>query len=279
VTDLVSTPFGDDSVVEIPLDKGPLVQVIAQVQFPLEPAIAIATTPAFLGFHSAVKNRYNIKDTYPQIQPRQEVGTLTVRDGYAPIPDNVLWEFERPRTSWKVSLSPEFVAVYGPAYNNSQEYLTELEAILNEVSEYFAPSACRRIGLRHVNRIGMNQPFEVSGKYVRPELHGFLDVQLPPSASLRYSLTETEFQLARNTRILAKWGLVPGGSIVDPNIEVADTQHFLLDIDVFSIESHEFDVEWILERMHDYTQSSYRFFRWSLTEEGLETYRGNQYGN
>jgi uncharacterized protein (TIGR04255 family) len=129
-----------------------------------------------------------------------------------------------------------------------------------------------------VNRIGVGEPFETSATFVRPELHGFLDVELKP-AELRYSLTEAEFELSGDTWFHTKWGPVPQGTLVDPGIEAATGQHFLLDLDVFSVGDHRFNVEWIMERMRNYSQSSYRFFRWSLTDEGFALFGGKEYAH
>jgi uncharacterized protein (TIGR04255 family) len=262
----VPAPFGRETVREVPLVDPPLVQVIGQVQFPLEPAIAVPSTPAFLGFRQAIKSLYSV------LEPRRGAGVLVTPEGYSPTPSNVVWEFERPETTWRVSLAPNFIAVYGPAYRYSKEYLTQLELVLEAVREHFSPAICKRIGLRHVNRLGAKLSFQKAAAYARPELRGFLTVPLPRSVALRYSLTETEFQLEGGAKIQARWGPVPPDTIVDPNIDPGAEPHFLLDIDVFSDQRDEFEVESILKKMREYTQLSYHFFRWSLTREALESF-------
>jgi uncharacterized protein (TIGR04255 family) len=84
-----------------------------------------------------------------------------------------------------------------------------------------------------------------------------------------FTLSESKEQL------LARWGLVPAGSTVDPNaIEPISERSWLLDIDMFSNEQRAFVPDDILEDARRYAERLYTVFRWAVTDDFLRRYGG-----
>ena len=96
------------------------------------------------------------------------------------------------------------------------------------------------------------------------------------AAAAQQALSESLF-VVPNTRaqLLARWGQVPPQSTVDPNaIEPVDSPSWILDLDMFSVESQPFDPEALVAEVRMYAERIYTVFRWAVTEEFLRQYGG-----
>ena len=84
----------------------------------------------------------------------------------------------------------------------------------------------------------------------------------PTAAAAQQALSESLF-VVPNTRaqLLARWGQVPPQSTVDPNaIEPVDSPSWILDLDMFSVESQPFDPEALVAEVRTYADGSIRCF-------------------
>ncbi len=75
----------------------------------------------------------------------------------------------------------------------------------------------------------------------------------------------------------ARWVLIPSNATFDPNVfKPIDQPSWFLDLDMSISENQEFDVEKILEDAKRFSERIYTFFRWSVTEEFLRRFGGEQ---
>jgi uncharacterized protein (TIGR04255 family) len=98
----------------------------------------------------------------------------------------------------------------------------------------------------------------------------------PMAANAQQSLSESLF-VVPDTRahLLARWGQIPPNRTVDPAaIEPVETQSWILDLDMFSVESRRFNIEELMTEARTYAERIYTLFRWAVTDEFLRQYGG-----
>jgi uncharacterized protein (TIGR04255 family) len=150
-----------------------------------------------------------------------------------------------------------------------------MREVLTAVNEHIQPNLVERIGIRYVDRIEGIDVENISN-LVRSEL-----INITASTFQEHilqSYNESLFQLPDTKEtLLARWGLIPGNATFDPNVfKPIDQPSWFLDLDMSISENQEFDVEKILEDAKRFSERIYTFFRWSVTEEFLRRFGGEQ---
>lgn len=261
----IQNPLTANVPAEVPLPDAPLVRVIAQVRFP--PILSLEKRELIAPFQEAIRG------TYPVLRPEQAQGIRLGPQGVAPGPKQVAWRFSDVDGGWRVSVTPEFVAIETTSYTSRDDFLKRLRFVLDALAEHVAPALAQRVGVRYIDRV-TGETLENIGNLVRQEVLGI--VATPLSEHARHSLTETVFAVPdSNEQLLARWGLVPAGGTVDPNaIEPIDEPSWVLDIDMFSNQERSFIPEEIVATAQRYTERLYSVFRWAVTDEFLRRYGG-----
>jgi uncharacterized protein (TIGR04255 family) len=250
---------------EIPLRNAPLVRVIAQVRFPV---IASIDNRGFIAsFQEA------LRDAYPVLRPEMTQGFVVGLQGVTPAPSQMIWRFRDVQGHWRVSLAPDFVALETTAYVSRSDFLTRLHGALRALHEHIGPKIIDRVGLRYIDRILIDGVGDIA-TLVRQEVIGILAT--PMATAAQQALSESLFVVPNtHAQLLARWGQVPPQSTVDPGaIEPVDTLSWILDLDMFSVESQPFDPEALAAEVRTYAERIYTVFRWAVTEEFLRRYGG-----
>ncbi len=261
----IQNPLTAPVPAEVPLTDAPLVRVIAQVRFP--PILSLEKREFIAPFQEAIRG------TYPVLRPEQAQGIMLGPHGVAPGPKQVAWRFGDVAGGWRVSVTPEFVAIETTSYTSRDDFLARLRFVLDAFAEHAEPALAQRMGIRYIDRITGDALAEIS-ELVRPEVLGI--VATPLSEQPRHSLTETVFALPDSKeQLLARWGLVPAGGTVDPNaIEPIDEPSWVLDVDMFSSQERPFVPEEIVATVRRYSERLYTVFRWAVTDDFLRRYGG-----
>jgi len=251
---------------EVPLPGAPLVRVIGQVRFP--PVLSLGEREFIAPFQEA------IRAAYPVLRPEQTQGIVLGPQGVAPGPMQIAWRFSDVDGGWRVSVTPEFVAIETTSYTSRGDFLKRLRFVLDAFAEHVEPALVQRLGVRYIDRVSGDALADI-GKLVRQEVLGI--VATPFSEHALHSLTETVFALpGTKEQLLARWGKVPAGATVDPNaIEpMIDEPSWVLDVDMFSNEEHPFVPEEIVNTARRFTERLYSVFRWAVTDDFLRRYGG-----
>jgi uncharacterized protein (TIGR04255 family) len=95
---------------EVPLKDAPLVRVIAQVRFP--EILAIEQREFVAPFQEALRK------TYPVLRQEQNQGLVLIGGSISPAKSQIAWRFADVDGQWRVSLTPEFVALETTSYTN-----------------------------------------------------------------------------------------------------------------------------------------------------------------
>jgi uncharacterized protein (TIGR04255 family) len=256
-------PLTSPVPVEVPLDAAPLVRVVAQVRFPLVVAI---DQQDFIGpFQEAVRAEY------PVLRHERTHGLLVTLDGVPPAKPQTAWRFSDLEGHWRVSLTPEFLALETTAYKSRTDFLERLRTVLLALDKHVDPKLVDRLGVRYVDRVSGSDVGDIT-KLVREEVRGITGTSV--SAHVQHALTETLFAIG-DRRVLTRWGRLPPGGTTDPGaIEPIDEPSWILDLDMFSTEAFPFDVERLIREADEFAQRLYALFRWAVTNDFLIRYGG-----
>ena len=254
-------PFSSDSPDEVPLERAPLVRVIAQLRFP---AIVSLGRGDFIGsFQEA------IRPLYPILRPEQTAGFL-LGPGVAQRTDAVIWRFHDKADAWRVSLSTDFVALESTAYKDRKDFFQRFEAILAALEPLAKLPVYDRLGVRYVNRV-RGAELEKLSSLVRPEVLGITSTRIE---GLTHSLCESLFQ-KEDVSLNTRWGRLPPNTTTDPaSIDPIPEPCWVLDLDVFRGATRDFDIATIVEDGRTFARAIHSFFRWCVTKEFLKAYGG-----
>lgn len=255
---LVAPPPAD-----LPLPNAPLVRVIAQVRFPM--VVAIEQREFIAPFQEAVRAKYAV------LRQEQTQSILFGPAGVAPVPALTAWRFSDVEGHWRVSLTPDFLALETTAYTSRSDFLSRLREAVAALDAHVEPKLVDRLGVRYVDRIVGEAVNEIA-KLVRPEVRGIAGTAAGSHAL--HTLSESVFALD-DARVLARWGCLPPGSTVDPTaIEATNESSWILDLDMFSASPVPFSVDRVIQDATRFAERLYTFFRWAVTNDFLRRYGG-----
>lgn len=252
---------------EIWLPRAPLVRVIARINFPT--VVSIGKSDFIAPFQEALRK------VYPVLRPEQAMGfVISSAPNTPPISQTqTTWRFSDPKSPWRISLAPNFLAIETTAYKSRVDFVDRAKLVVNALSEHINPQVVDRIGLRFIDRV-VGAPLKNMAKYVRPEVVGILMSSLAPN--VQHALSECLFDVPKEkAQMTVRWGQMPPNATVDPAaIDPMAEASWILDIDMFSTGSSAFTAEHVLDEISDYAERVYTFFRWAVTEEFLKLYGG-----
>ena len=250
---------------EVPLRGAPLVRVIAQVRFPL--ILSVERADFVAPFQEA------IRAAYPVLRQEVAQGILIGAQGVAADRKFAAWRFADGDGAWRVSLAPGFLALETTAYTSRTEFLERFDAAVSALHEHVKPGRIQRLGLRYIDRVTGDALKDIR-QLVRPEMLGVIGA--PPGANARQALSEAIFDVPGDSeQLLARWGLLPPRSTVDPaGIEAIDEPSWILDIDMFSTKQRDFEPAAISADARRFAERLYTVFRWAVTPDFLKRYGG-----
>lgn len=250
---------------EVPLPSAPLVRVIAQIRFPQ--VLSIEKRDFVAPFQEAIHAQY------PVLRAEQKQGLMVSPQGASPMLPQVIWRFADIEGNWRVSLSPDFIAIETTAYESRKDFFERFTVVVQALAEHVSPKVVDRIGVRYIDRITGDAVKDIA-KLVRPEILGIVGRMIAQHA--RHTLSESLFVVPEPAaQLLARWGLLPRGGTVDPAaIEPLDEPSWILDLDMFRSEPRTFDPSEVVADARSYAERIYTFFRWAVTNDFLHLYRG-----
>jgi uncharacterized protein (TIGR04255 family) len=253
---------------EVPLDRAPLIRVLAQVRFP--PILSIADSSYVAAFQEA------IREEYPTLRPEQILEAAPGRDGVPVFTTSVVWRFTDRKEQWRVSLTNVAITLETTNYLSRTDFLQRFSTLIHSVNIHVKPKILERLGVRYIARIAggdMNNLVE----FVRPEVSGILSSEIANNSqqSISDSVFTTEQGLAQ---IHAVWGRLPASATTDhATIELIDEPSWILDLDMSTtpvVGLQDFEEQAIAERSRHFSERLYTFFRWAVTERFLLHYGG-----
>lgn len=248
---------------ELPLKGAPLVRVIAQVRFPLDLSVEDAERVA--PFQQA------LRDTYPVLRREQTQSVQLGPSGAVAAKGQTAWRFNDTRAEWRVSLTPDFLALETSKYTSRDDFCDRLRVALEALEQTFNPKQIDRLGLRYIDRITGDAVGDIA-KLVIPEVRGILGT--PAATYAVHALSDCRFDLP-NARVVARWGHIPKGATTDSlALEPVDEPSWILDLDIGTIAAAPFSVQALTDETRSFAERIYTLFRWAVTDEFLRRYGG-----
>lgn len=256
-------PFVAPLPAEVPLKDAPLVRVIAQIRFP--EVLSVEQRDFVAPFQEAIRG------TYAVLRQEHTQGILLGPGGVAPAKPQVAWRFTDIEGGWRVSLTPEFLALETTKYVSRADFFGRLKSLAEALDEHINPSQLDRLGVRYIDRITGDAVDDIA-RLVRPEVRGITGTIAATHAV--HALSESMFEL-QDARVLARWGCLPPDATVDPAaVEPVKEKSWILDLDMFSAAPMPFVVDRVVSEAQRYAERIYTVFRWAVTDEFLVRYGG-----
>lgn len=248
---------------EVPLKDAPLVRVIAQLRFP--EILSVEQRDFVAPFQQAIRS------TYPVLRQEQTQGILLGLGGGAPAKPQIAWRFSDAAGHWRVSLTPDFLALETTKYLSRGDFFGRLKLLAGALDEHIEPGQLDRLGVRYIDRITGDAVDDIA-RLVRPEVRGITGTIAAAHAA--HALSESMFELP-DARVLARWGCLPPDATIDPAaIEPAKEKSWILDLDMFSAAPMPFAVDRVVAEAQRYAERIYTIFRWAVTNDFLLRYGG-----
>lgn len=248
---------------EVPLKDAPLVRVIAQLRFP--EILSVERRDFVAPFQEAIRS------AYPVLRQEQAQGIVMGPDGLAPAKPQIAWRFSDIGGAWRVSLTPEFLALETTKYVSRADFISRLKLLAEALDEHIEPAQLDRLGVRYIDRITGDAVDDIA-RLVHPEVRGITGTIAATHAV--HALSESMFAL-QDARLVARWGFLPPGATVDPSaIEPAQEKSWILDLDMFSTTPVPFVVDRVVAEAQRYAERVYTVFRWAVTDDFLLRYGG-----
>lgn len=258
MTDAPDIPAVDYEIFANP----PLKAMLGQVRFP--PVLKIANLSALGAFQE------DIRDEWPEFAQEQQLNFVLGPGAPQAQPGpQQIFRFTGADKVWNIVLTTDAVTIETTGageYSSYNEFAERFQRVWDALQKHFAPAAVLRQGLRYVDHLDtpVASPEEWA-RLINPELMGPLAG--PLAAGLEQAISDYRFRY-EHTLLVFKHGIIPAGSENLPG--------YLLDFDHFTDEpSEDVSTDAVMRRFADYHERSYAFFRWCVTDEALEGFRGN----
>jgi uncharacterized protein (TIGR04255 family) len=267
----VENPLSTTVPEEIHLKHAPLISVLAQLRFPVQPGVDQRETVA--PFFDA------LREAYPVVREEAIRGVafqpLQLSDPSKAIETKAwtIWRLFDVDNSWRLSLSRDFLALETSAYLSHGDFIQRLKFILEAVPAALRPPVIDRFGLRYVDRIRIPALSQIT-KLIRSELLGVLGT--PAAQNVLQAFSESIFELAPD-RLVARWGQLPPNASYDPGTITPLTEpSWILDLDMFRENTRPFNLNNIVDEASDYAKRIYTFFRWAVKPDFLTYYNEHE---
>jgi uncharacterized protein (TIGR04255 family) len=253
---------------EVPLPQAPLVLVVGQIRFPM--ILAIRNPDRVAAFQEI------IRDAYPILREERVAQLVFATPGGTPtapgISEGLIWRFHDTEANWqwRVSLAVDYIALETRAYQSRQNFLDRFRVIVSSVKMAFNPQDAQRLGVRYSDRL-LEPAYGKITDFFRPEVLGIAGSELRPAAQqiVMQTVLDTE-----EGQILARWGQLPAGATIDPEIISVETPSWVVDLDMFTPSAQRFETEELFIKASHFAERIYTVFRWMVNDDFLRFYGG-----
>jgi len=265
---VVESPFGSDPVAHVPLGAAPLARVLTQVRFPRLTTLAA-------GDDAANALAAAMSDRYPILNEQREVAVTITPEGVEQSPvTGKVWQLRSADEQWQVSFGHSFLAVDTASYSSREDFLARVDDAWAAFVTVARPPFVERVGWRYINRISDEATLSGLAALVRPEVLGGLPAPADTGVRLIHGITESLYSIDEFDGLQARWGILPGGAVIDPTLPPAPDPSWILDLDAFRTRRSGVTTAEVREHVHELAERAYQYFRWVVTPDFLTRFGG-----
>ncbi len=245
---------------EVHLERAPIVRTLCQIRF--------SAVPELVDDESERKLAEVLKEQYP-VRGWVEGMAIPFTGGESIRPEKFR-TFEDADGIWKVTVSPDFLALETQGYGSRRDFVKRIRVAIEAVLAVQQPPKVTRIGLRYTNRI--DEP-EGIAELVNPALLGWIP-EVSDHSILRHQVIQTMLNHpVDDSKVLVQSLFLPPMAIFDPTIKAIDRQSWVLDIDTFNERARRFEKDSLADQVESLAVHAYQVFYWSVNETFRQNYR------
>jgi len=233
--------------------------MLGQVRFP--PVLRIADIGSLVPFQEAIRH------DFPTFREEQQLSLVMGAQGPQTPQLQKAYRFVTAGHGWSILLTPDAVTLEADVtagYTSYDEFVQRFRLVWQAILSRFEPAQISRQGLRYVDHIEGDRAAPDWATLINPELLGPLVERFGDTITQSAS----ELRLNRGDGVLVfKHGMLPLGP--------GGMAGYLLDFDYFTEEpDDDTSLEAVMSRFDRYHQFLYSMFRWCVTSDALEVFRG-----
>ncbi len=268
MTATLPSPWGGPAPREILLANSPLIRVLVQARF--SSVLKIDSKEGVAPLQELMRRQYPLLEQVTA--HRLQLALSENAPSFQPVASNV-WRFSDAPKTFIASLTSDAITLETLAYPGRLAFMERWAQLLRWVEDTYSPGLVLRIGARFLNRID-GEGIDQLPQWIRANLIG---VALPEYREhVSQAISEANIQVEEGGMLL-RWGIIPGGTTIDPGLfEPVPTPSWLLDLDIFSGDQRRFDASSLSEAFQRLSERAYAVFRWVMTEEGLNNFKGDK---
>ena len=260
-------PFSDVEIDDTRLASAPLAKVLTQLRFP--GALGVLTGDRRVGSIAEA-----LADAgFPLFEEGRQMNLQITPEGVRTHEGARLWTFQSAERAWQVTLTSEFVTLETTQYGHRNDMVERVEKLVDALGQVVNIPSVGRVGYRYVNRVE-NATRDDCRVLLRREFHAGLAV--PGDGAMFTTVSEALYSLGHGSTLegvrdglLARWGALQPGQVLEPSIPPVASTSLVLDIDAFRHVDVAFESNAIANHVTEMSVRAYRFFRWSVTPEFL----------
>ena len=213
-----------------------------------------------------------LRATYPSMEEQRAVVFTLGPEGMTPTQGDRQWKLTTDEGDWVTVLGPSFVSIETTNYESRTDFVARLTEIVGALRTIIGEIDVERLGVRYTDRLVGEFATTRLPDLVRPEVLGLAAATLD-SAAVQAAVTQTEFKLSDGTGMTTRWGLLPPGATLTPDIQPVDEVSWVLDLDA-AVSGLRLSEDLVKERSQQLCTHAYDFFRWVVTEEFVRAHGG-----
>jgi uncharacterized protein (TIGR04255 family) len=258
------------------MTAAPLVQALAQVNFPIVPKLQTVEGIAPL--------QERLADLFPYMNQQiiQQIDLLVGPAGPAAssAQSGTIYVFtDDDGWSLQVTTQSATLSVDGVNYRSVDDFRRRLEAVWVALHDAVGVRRCDRLGVRYLDIVELDGPDWAD--WFRPEIVGLASPALSgevltstlAETRLRSELSEAFAGQSGQIEGIIRHGVVPAGSLMPgiPPRQIGQ-RSFILDMDIFVAAAEPFDPRRLVEQFRGLHSNVDKVFHWAVTEAGRKQF-------
>lgn len=246
----------------IPLEKAPLVRVLAQIRWPELANFNLDEVSAAMG--------RRLGEEYPLVSRHAEMQVTFSPAGLREQANGYITRFSSAEENWTVSIGNSFIALETSNYSDHRDFIERLQVVLASLKESATIPFTTRIGYRYTNRVvGEDDLAHLSERFSASVLGGM--GVAPQGSELVHTITESVYRVEAAFLLVRSAQVGPNESI-DPTLAPVSETSWILDLDAYDESRFQFVPDVVAHRCQSLATIASGQFHSLTTDSFYERY-------